>query len=367
MSEAKNILNPASDNLNSGKPKSLIEDATLQATCQTALGGASSGTEDGLPPKEKVEGQSEHSMASFSNLHVETREDPPMKAAGNPEAKASPLTLKSSSPEKKENKAKSGDLRHESPYYKPEQPLPKHSNESRLKKRKNQAGAKEAGEQEDTTGLMMPYEENERVLTTIQSAGSNPRANSKPAGDHYDGQGAREGHRRGADLRPTGLVCTAEKDKAKNKNRSSSTNQDPLQTPIQVKATDLADAGRTAQGLENFMINLTNQSTRKGTQAYGPKSREINRQFLKRQNEPGERAATISPIRHLDNSSPLKAGEAGEEQQQDAAGGEDKIICLIKTNEPHLRRAVERRSQYWYDSRIRYQGSGYVYDIKFDF
>lgn len=128
------------------------------------------------------------------------------------------------------------------------------------------------------------------------------------------------------------------------------------------------DSGKVNQGLENFMINLTNQSTRKGTTGFGPKSREINRQFLKRQAEPGERAATISPSRNLDNSSPLKAGEGDEEPLADAhATGEDKIICLIKTNEPHLRRAVERRAQFWYDSRVKYQGSGYVYDIKFEF
>jgi hypothetical protein len=46
---------------------------------------------------------------------------------------------------------------------------------------------------------------------------------------------------------------------------------------------------------------------------------------------------------------------------------EDKIICLIKTNEPHLKRAVERRSQYWYDNKSRYPGSGAVFDIKFEF
>jgi hypothetical protein len=46
---------------------------------------------------------------------------------------------------------------------------------------------------------------------------------------------------------------------------------------------------------------------------------------------------------------------------------EDKIICLIKTNEPHLKRAVERRSQFWYDNKSRYPGSGAVFDIKFEF
>jgi hypothetical protein len=86
---------------------------------------------------------------------------------------------------------------------------------------------------------------------------------------------------------------------------------------------------------------------------------------LKRQTEAGDRAATISPIRHHEYQSPLKRGENEAEQQPD--GAEDKIICLIKTNEPHIRRAVERRSHHWYDSRIRYQGSGCVYDIKFEF
>ena len=115
------------------------------------------------------------------------------------------------------------------------------------------------------------------------------------------------------------------------------------------------------------MINLTNQTSKKGVQAYGPKSREINRQFLKRQSEAGDRQATISPTRNLEHLSPVRGADEEEEQQQEPATIEDKIICLIKTNEPHIRRAVERRSQYWFDSRVKYHGSGSVYDIKFEF
>ena len=47
-------------------------------------------------------------------------------------------------------------------------------------------------------------------------------------------------------------------------------------------------------------------------------------------------------------------------------GKDDKIICLIKTNEPHLRRAVERRSQYWAENRTKRSNTD-IYDIKFEF
>jgi len=43
---------------------------------------------------------------------------------------------------------------------------------------------------------------------------------------------------------------------------------------------------------------------------------------------------------------------------------EDKLICLIKTNEPHLKRAVERRSQFWTQNN---KNSSAVYDVKFEF
>ena len=45
----------------------------------------------------------------------------------------------------------------------------------------------------------------------------------------------------------------------------------------------------------------------------------------------------------------------------------DKILCAIKTNEPYLKRAVERRSKYWYDNKCKFSGGHGVYDIKFEF
>lgn len=38
-------------------------------------------------------------------------------------------------------------------------------------------------------------------------------------------------------------------------------------------------------------------------------------------------------------------------------------MCLVGTNEPHLKRAIERRSQYWAQSNR--SGAG-VYDIRFE-
>ena len=42
----------------------------------------------------------------------------------------------------------------------------------------------------------------------------------------------------------------------------------------------------------------------------------------------------------------------------------DKLICLIGTNEPHLRRAIERRSDHWVEFKGKMQG---IFDIRFEF
>ena len=46
---------------------------------------------------------------------------------------------------------------------------------------------------------------------------------------------------------------------------------------------------------------------------------------------------------------------------------EDKLICLIRTNEPHLRRAVERRSEFWVENKSKFLGGGAIFDVKFEF
>ena len=46
---------------------------------------------------------------------------------------------------------------------------------------------------------------------------------------------------------------------------------------------------------------------------------------------------------------------------------DDRLICLIRTNEPHLKRAVERRSQYWIENKNKFPGSATVFDVKFEF
>ena len=45
---------------------------------------------------------------------------------------------------------------------------------------------------------------------------------------------------------------------------------------------------------------------------------------------------------------------------------EDRIVALIKTQEPHLKRAVERRAC-WVENRNKNAGQSNVYDVKFEF
>jgi hypothetical protein len=48
-----------------------------------------------------------------------------------------------------------------------------------------------------------------------------------------------------------------------------------------------------------------------------------------------------------------------------AVEAEDKILCLIKTNEPHLKRAVEKRSEHWAEHKNK--GQTVCFDVKFEF
>lgn len=76
------------------------------------------------------------------------------------------------------------------------------------------------------------------------------------------------------------------------------------------------------------------------------KSREINRQYLK----------TIQADKStIEEDSPKKQKE------------EDKLICLIRTQEPHLKRAVERRSHIWVENKSKFPGSQLIFDVKFEF
>ena len=87
--------------------------------------------------------------------------------------------------------------------------------------------------------------------------------------------------------------------------------------------------------LENFLGNLTLKSTKNNTQSSNTnKSRDLNRIFLKRLEPIPDRAPNTSPEKHT----------SIEREEPHSQTQEDKIICLIKTNEPHLKRAVERRS-----------------------
>lgn len=75
-------------------------------------------------------------------------------------------------------------------------------------------------------------------------------------------------------------------------------------------------------------------------------------------------------INRNNNFSPTRGmlEELGENEiieSKTVATTEDKIICLIKTNEPHLRRAVEKRSKYWTENKGK--GVSTIYDIKFEF
>lgn len=78
------------------------------------------------------------------------------------------------------------------------------------------------------------------------------------------------------------------------------------------------------------------------------RSRELNRIFIRKTKEA---EMSTSPIR-------VPTDEARAE--------EDRIVALIKTQEPHLKRAVERRAC-WVENRNKNAGQSNVYDVKFEF
>ena len=61
------------------------------------------------------------------------------------------------------------------------------------------------------------------------------------------------------------------------------------------------------------------------------RSRELNRIFIRK----GDERMSTSPVRLPED--------------------EDKLVALIKTNEPHIRRAVERRD-HWIENRNKHAG-----------
>lgn len=95
------------------------------------MGGASSETEDGLPPKDKEKAPSEHSLASFNNLQIETRDDQTKKAGGTLDRKISKIARNVTLSGEQGEKAKEGGIQGESPYHHPEPGLLENSNESR--------------------------------------------------------------------------------------------------------------------------------------------------------------------------------------------------------------------------------------------
>lgn len=105
------------------------------------------------------------------------------------------------------------------------------------------------------------------------------------------------------------------------------------------------------------MGNLTSKTTKNQSSSNTHKSRDLNRIFLKRLEPMPDRSQNASPDQRSLDRDETAHGETKE----------DKIICLIKTNEAHLKRAVERRSQYYYNNSSKYPGSGAVFDIKFEF
>ena len=70
---------------------------------------------------------------------------------------------------------------------------------------------------------------------------------------------------------------------------------------------------------------------------------------------------SASPVRNM-----YQTGGDHESPSKDNNDVGDRLICLIKTNEPHIKRAVERRSAYWVENRLKNNGAN-IYDVKFEF
>lgn len=144
--------------------------------------------------------------------------------------------------------------------------------------------------------------------------------------------------------------------------------------------------------MENYLSNLNQKAMKQGAHLGqgAAKSRELHRQWLRKQLEQGEGKATASsPLKGADtrgreavsSALPGAAGtksKAADGAQLQGRGGaaatanaagiqDDRLICLIGTNEPHLRRAVERRSEFWIENKSKLLGGGGIFDVKFEF
>lgn len=89
------------------------------------------------------------------------------------------------------------------------------------------------------------------------------------------------------------------------------------------------------------------------------KCRQLIRNFIKllQEKQVSNKNDYFSPTR-VEGELNLEPVETNEK--------DDKILCLINTHEPHLRRAVEKRSNNWAEHRTKNAGS-HLYDIKFEF
>ena len=178
MSVANNILNSSIDQIQKGKSLQTIKDAEAHMTCQTAMGGTSSATENDIPAKEKDKSNSDQSMASFNNLQSDNRSNLQI---------ADKKGSKPNSPEKKEKKTKF-DLRHESPYALKDYPPVSNLNESKLKRKQNSQRPNGLDEPLTTVISAAAQEEIEKNLSTIQSARSKNRPNLSPIEDKKNGK-----------------------------------------------------------------------------------------------------------------------------------------------------------------------------------
>lgn len=103
-------------------------------------------------------------------------------------------------------------------------------------------------------------------------------------------------------------------------------------------------------------MDSKNKGVAQGQQA--AKSRELVRNCLRVMLEEPE---APSPLKTERESLPFESAGKGK-----TAATEDKLVCLINTQEPHLKRAVERRGDFWAELKTRHLGTS-LFDVKFEF
>lgn len=113
-----------------------------------------------------------------------------------------------------------------------------------------------------------------------------------------------------------------------------------------------------ANQLESMLANM-NTKNKGAAQGHG-KSREMVRNCLKILQEDPEGTSPLKTDRDIPLPSVDSAGKSR------AAATEDKLVCLINTQEPHLKRAVERRGDFWAELRTKHAGTS-LFDVKFEF